>query len=130
MNALAKLSKAIDDFATATPSGGTVSDPRFAPFANNADMEHFLQRHSIEHFDFAQSERATHFPEGHAPEQIQDGIAEALDFIRRSGDAFPDNSPRFHRLATGCRPDREGQWYDRAVLPLMAQASSHSPERS
>jgi hypothetical protein len=103
VNALARLSKAVDDFpASATPSGGAVNDPRFAPFANNADMEHFLQRHSIDHFDFAQVRASnSFFPKGTLPSRIQEGIVEALDFIRRSGDAFPDNSPRIHRLRDG-----------------------------
>ncbi|HVQ16673.1 MAG TPA: hypothetical protein VMS40_23885, partial [Vicinamibacterales bacterium] len=103
VNALARLSRAIDEFpAAATPSGGAVSDPRFAPFANNADMEHFLQRHSIDHFDFAQVKASnSFFPKGTLPSRIQEGIVEALDFIRRSGDAFPDNSPRIHRLRDG-----------------------------
>jgi hypothetical protein len=102
-NALARLSKAVEDFpSTAKPTGGNVTDPRFAPFATDADMGHFLQRHSMDHFDFGQVKASnSFFPKGTLPSTIQDKIVEALDFVRRSGDAFPNSSARIYRLGDG-----------------------------
>ncbi len=103
VNVLARLSKAVDDFPRApTPAGGAVSDARFAPFAKDADMKHFLERHSMEHFDFNGIKGSNSFyPKGTLASRIQEGIVEVLDIMRRNGDAFPENTKRIYPLRDG-----------------------------
>jgi hypothetical protein len=103
VNALARLSQAVDGFpARQTPAGPVVRDPRFAPFATEADMTHFLERHSIDHFDFAQVRaQNTFWPRGTTPARIQEALVETLELIRRNGDRFPPNEPRIYRLHDG-----------------------------
>jgi hypothetical protein len=62
VNLLARLDQAAESFPPArTGSGSVIRDPRLQPFAAEADMPHFLERHSIDHFDFDQIRAQNHF---------------------------------------------------------------------
>ncbi|PZS31581.1 MAG: hypothetical protein DLM61_08345, partial [Pseudonocardiales bacterium] len=103
VNALARLSQAADMFPTRQmPAGGVVRDSRFAPYATEANMPHFLERHSIEHFDFQQvGDQNTFWPEGTTTADVQESLVEALDMMRRNQDQFPPNKLRIYQLRSG-----------------------------
>ena len=93
LNMLNKLEAAIDRFPPArVPSGGMVHDPAFAPFADRANMAHFIERHTYDGFDFNQIKiDNTFFPPGTTAADIQDGIQRALAALKKRGDTFPSN---------------------------------------
>jgi hypothetical protein len=103
VNLLARLSQAADVFPPASaPSGAVVKDARFGPFATEADMPHFLERHSIDHFDFGQIRAQNHFwPKLTSPEQIKEALVEALRNIKGEGRPILNNESRITRLANG-----------------------------
>lgn len=93
LNVLAKLENALDEFPAARiPSGGMVHDPAFGPYADRANMAHFIERHTYDGFDFQQIKvENTFFPPGTSAADIQDGIERALAALKRRGDSFPSN---------------------------------------
>jgi hypothetical protein len=75
---------------------------RFKPFAADADMPHFLERHSIDHFDFNQVRAQNHFwPKGKSSAEIQSALVEALENFKREGGPWPESEPRITRLKDG-----------------------------
>ena len=103
LNVLNKLEGALDQFPGArVPPGGVVLDGRFAPYANTANMPHFIERHTWEGFDFHQIARDnTFFPPGTTAADMQDGIARVLSQMRRAYDKFPYNEVRVYTIEGG-----------------------------
>jgi hypothetical protein len=100
INALNRLVAMADRFpATRLPAGGDVRNSGFAPFATEARLPHFLERHSIDHFDFQQIKTSnSYFPRGTTPADIEEAIVDTLQQVRRSGDRFPANELRIKTL--------------------------------
>ena len=102
INAVHKLAAAVDQFpATPISRGSVVTDARFAPAAS-ADLPHFVERHTIEGFDFQGIKASnTMLPPNTTPPQIVEGIATAMDQIRNNGDQFAHRSLRIETLRSG-----------------------------
>ena len=90
VNTLAKLARAVDEFPrTTTSPGSSVADPRFSPYATDANMPHFLERHSPDHFDFKQiKSQNTFLPPGTTPADIQEALVDAVNQAKRAGDQW------------------------------------------
>ena len=102
INAVHKLANAVDQFpASPISRGSVVTDARFAPAAS-ADLPHFVERHTVEGFDFQGIKASnTMLPPGTTPAQISDGIATAMEQIRKNGDQFAHKSLRIETLRSG-----------------------------
>jgi hypothetical protein len=103
LNVLAKLENALDRFpANRVASGGVVQDPAFGPYADRANMAHFVERHTYDGFDFQQIKvENTFFPPGTTAADIQDGIERALAALKRRGDSFPSNTAKAVNIEGG-----------------------------
>jgi hypothetical protein len=65
-------------------------------------MPHFLERHSIDHFDFDQIRAQNHFwPKAKTSAEIESALVEALENIKREGGPFPNGEARITRLNDG-----------------------------